>query len=812
MRRLRELRAAKQTADAADARTVDVFGLLGFTPNPGPQTTFLKLPDENCDTMYGGAAGGSKSTSLFMYGMRCCVRYPGLQAFWFRRSFPELEQSVLRMLMRYNYGRALGCRWNGSTHELRFPGGSILTFSHAKNEQEATALQSAEINLLLVDERTTIPPRVVEFLYTRVRSGVAGVPCLGIRSATNPGGVGHAQVRRDYVDATDHGAHTITDNAGRTVRFIQAHASDTPQLGAEYERTLDGIGDPELRKAMRDGSWDVWPNQMFGEFSHQKHVVPAAVELPESWLRYAGLDYGWTAPSAYLLAARDGDGRVWLYRELTMYQTPEREQARRVLQTEAGHPPVIRAADPAMWGKSGSAQPPAMQYAIEGAALRKADNDRLSGWSRLHTYLADAPACAYHRDIGWDMCPMLHIIDGACPELVRTLPSLPRDNNRPEDVDCFIAGTLVSTPSGSRPVESLNVGDLVDTPIGPQPVIASGVSGDGPLMRVELSNGETLTGTPDHCVVTHNRGLVSLAELTTSDILAVKITVEGTSWSSRSGTTRSHTEGKRAGTTTTPTEATWRRDTRRFIDRCTSIITGRSRLDTMFIIGTMTTTTMIQAIWWQLILATTRGIISNLGGRTLSSEQPCMPGITPMRAAPNCRPTSRRPVPTHQRLSTRAAIVDWLALPERADHECIARTPASMHGNERMQIFASARSAVLHSVEKGGNRNRRRLVRINAAGSCVGNGAVYKLTVDTCALYYANGVLVTNTNADDHHADALRYLCMAVGAVSSLLLDADTRDPVVPVEQLTTPIGAHGWGAEPDPDVGKTARAPWATT
>ena len=66
----------------------DVFAKLGFVPNPGPQTRFLNLPDDNIDVMYGGAAGGSKSTSLLMYTLRACVRYPGLQAFWFRRSFP----------------------------------------------------------------------------------------------------------------------------------------------------------------------------------------------------------------------------------------------------------------------------------------------------------------------------------------------------------------------------------------------------------------------------------------------------------------------------------------------------------------------------------------------------------------------------------------------------------------------------------------------------------------------------------------------------------------------------------------------------
>ena len=35
---------------------------------------------------------------------------------------------------------------------------------------------------------------------------------------------------------------------------------------------------------------------------------------------------------------------------------------------------------------------------------------------------------------------------------------------------------------------------------------------------------------------------------------------------------------------------------------------------------------------------------------------------------------------------------------------------------------------------------------------------VYALTVDDCALYYANDVLCSNTHAEDHGADALRYL------------------------------------------------------
>lgn len=452
LRQLEELRRVRDAQLARKMSRQDVFALIGFAPNckvqhaareagdpvpdrcgQCPQERFLDLPDTDLDVLYGGAGGGGKSASLLALALRTCIRYPGIQVFWFRRSFPELNQSVLRQLGRYGFGAQLGAVWNGSTYELRFPGGSSLTFAHAKNMQEASALSSAEINLLILDERTTLDPDVVDFLYTRVRSGVPGVPCLGVRSASNPGFVGHRVVKEGWVDATDYGQRAITDDAGRTRIFIPAKVSDNPYVG-DYAQALEGITDPELRRRILDGDWSVMPDQAFPDWRRDRIVVPP-FEIPSSWDRHAGLDYGWTAPSAYVLGARDADGRVWLYRELTMVQTPEKEQARRIIQAEGVHMPRMRAADPAMWGRSGSALPPASQFAIEGVPLRKADNDRFGGKQRLHQYLAMGPACAHHRALGESMCPMLHVLDQACPELMATMENLPRDPRKPEDVD-----------------------------------------------------------------------------------------------------------------------------------------------------------------------------------------------------------------------------------------------------------------------------------------------------------------------------------------------------------------------------------------
>jgi hypothetical protein len=547
---LRELQAEKERLDRDRLSKMDVFGQIGFEPlckprvqqrlagipedelpplcGQCPQERFLALPDENLDVLYGGAGGGSKSTGMFAYAVRASVNFPGLQTFWFRNSFPELNQSVLRLLARYGYVKKLGARWDGSKYELRFPGGSILTFAHAKNLQEAAALSSAEINLLILDERTTIHPDVVDFLYTRVRSGVIGLPCLGIRSASNPGFVGHGRVKAGWVDATDYGKKEIIDAAGRCRLFIPSKVSDNPYV-KDYAKTLEGVEDPELRRRILDGDWSVMPDQAFPDWRPDRITVPAFT-IPESWQRYGGLDYGWSAPSVYVAAAKDSDGRLWVYRELSMKQTPEKEQARRILASNAGDRMTCIAADPAMWGKTGSALPPADQMALEGLALSKADNDRLGGKARLHTYLAEGPACSHHRALGQDVCPMLHVLDGAVPDLVRTMSDLPRDKKRPEDVDtnapdhwydaCFVAGTQIATRRGSVPIERVRVGDEVMTRAGWRRVRDAARTGtDRPVMTLTASDGTELTGTGNHPVYVAGQGFTRLDALRHSDAL-----------------------------------------------------------------------------------------------------------------------------------------------------------------------------------------------------------------------------------------------------------------------------------------------------
>ncbi|SHL75471.1 Terminase-like family protein [Streptomyces yunnanensis] len=408
--------------------------MLGYTPTARQQE--FHDADEFA-VLIGGAAGGGKSKALTMEAIRACVRYPGIRVGAFRRTYGELKESLLAELAQVGYAGALGASWNGTEYELKFNNGSLLMFRYAESVKDASRRQGGQYQMLVFDELTLTPPDVVAFLESRLRSGRSDVPVLGVKAGTNPGGPGHGPVKARYVDATAYGTRVAVDDRGRTVRFIPSKLSDNPHVNREYADDLKALPE-KLRRAFLEGDWDSFMGQAFAEWRHERHTV-APMALPAAWRRYAGIDWGYTAPWAVVWIAVDEDGRAWLYRELYATQVGEAEQARRILAAEEDREQVaVRYADDAMWATRGDAKPIADVYAENGCPLTEAGKgpgSRIAGWQRMHSYLAEAPACPHHRELGWETCPKLHVFT-SCANFIRTVPALPHaTTGNPEDID-----------------------------------------------------------------------------------------------------------------------------------------------------------------------------------------------------------------------------------------------------------------------------------------------------------------------------------------------------------------------------------------
>jgi hypothetical protein len=110
---------------------------------------------------------------------------------------------------------------------------SILGLSFAFLISRTTKTRATDTNEYQYegfDELTAFNEFRYTYLTSRVRSVISGVPPI-IRSATNPGNIGHIWVRQRFIEPAPNGGARIYDSNSETYRiFIRALLTDNPYL------------------------------------------------------------------------------------------------------------------------------------------------------------------------------------------------------------------------------------------------------------------------------------------------------------------------------------------------------------------------------------------------------------------------------------------------------------------------------------------------------------------------------------------------------------------------------------------------------
>ncbi len=401
------------------------------------------------EILYGGAAGGGKSRALVQDAFSRCMRWPGFQARLFRRTYPELEKTLIKEakniipegLAKYNNGR----------HEFLFQNGSAMVFCHCENEADRFKYQGDEIHGLYIDELTTFTLTIYDYLKTRSRARkMLQIPTV-IRCGSNPGNVGHGWVKKYFVDSAPYGeihkesyySETLKKNVSTTIQYIPALATDNPHIGDDYIVELERK--PEaLRKALLYGNWDAFEGQVFLEFKNDPrhyrdrqwtHVIDP-IQIPSYWPRYRTFDHGFSEPFCVHWYAVDPGGTAYCYREwygsdgtpdvgLLMYPQDIAKGIREREQEEIkGNIKIVGLCDPSCFNCS-TGPSVAEQMRWEGVVFAPADRERIPGKMMVHTRLA-------FSDEGY---PGVYFFN-TCKDIIRTLPNLPYSTkNNKEDVD-----------------------------------------------------------------------------------------------------------------------------------------------------------------------------------------------------------------------------------------------------------------------------------------------------------------------------------------------------------------------------------------
>jgi len=393
-----------------------------FSPNTGPQEDFLAAAET--DVLYGGAAGGGKSYAMLVDPLRYAHR-ASHRALIIRRSMPELRELIDKS--RELYPKAFpGCKYREVEKLWNFPSGAKIEFGFLERDADVYRYQGQAYSWIGFDEITHLPTEFPwNYLASRLRTTDSEiVPYM--RCTANPGGVGAHWVKKRYIEPNEPN-HSFVGNDGLTRKFIPARLEDNPYLAKDgrYEQMLKALPATQ-RKQLLEGNWDVNEGAAFTEFDLDLHVIPP-FEIPISWERVKGIDYGYASESACIWAAVDpSDGTLIVYRELYRKGLTGEDLGYIITEMELSDPfSVSGVLDTAAWARTGTTGPTVGETLVrQGHKLRRADKNRIQGKIQIHEYLR----------VQQSGRPRLQIFS-SCPNLIRELQGIPLDKSNPEDVD-----------------------------------------------------------------------------------------------------------------------------------------------------------------------------------------------------------------------------------------------------------------------------------------------------------------------------------------------------------------------------------------
>ncbi len=285
--------------------------------------------DSRCNhTMYTGTRGpGKTDTQLMRFRRRVGIGYgPFWRGVIFDRQYKNLDD-LLSKSKRWFYAFNDGAEWLASTSSYKWvwPSGEELLFRSIESDDDYDDYHGQEFPFIGWNELTKYPSPI---LYNKMMScnrssftiekdaprGPDGKPIdippipLEVFSTCNSYGPGHGWVKARFIDVAPYGQvvyNTVRVFNPRTQKEEDVTRTQVALFGSYKENIyLDPIyiaglqenPDENLRKAWLDGNWDIVAGGAIDDVWDRKlHIIPR-FQVPESWYLDRTFDWGSSHP------------------------------------------------------------------------------------------------------------------------------------------------------------------------------------------------------------------------------------------------------------------------------------------------------------------------------------------------------------------------------------------------------------------------------------------------------------------------------------------------------------------------------------
>lgn len=273
-----------------------------------------------------GAAGTGKSLACLYRMHLVALSNPRMRGLIVRKTAVSLTSTTLVTFTKKVAKEAIASglmRWYGGSQQeaagYYYENGAVINVGGMDKPEK---IMSSEYDLVFCDEATELTVDDWEAIGTRLRNG--GLSWQQQVAAANPSHPTHWMKAR-----ADEGKMRMLTSVHRdNPRFVRADGTLTRD-GIAYMAKLDALtGVRRLR--LRDGKWAAAEGLVYEDFDPTVHIVDPNIIQPE-WRRTWVIDFGYTNPFVWQEWAEDGDGRLYLVREIYQTKTLVEDHARAIL-------------------------------------------------------------------------------------------------------------------------------------------------------------------------------------------------------------------------------------------------------------------------------------------------------------------------------------------------------------------------------------------------------------------------------------------------------------------------------------------------
>lgn len=453
---------------------------VAWTPQRWSQKLFLKCPVMEA-LLEGGRGTGKTDCLLVDFMQHVGMGYgPEWRGVLFRRAYKQLDDVIKKSQRIFKEAFPTARYVGGTKSKWVFPTGEELLFRTMKNDKQYEEYHGHEYTWIGWEELCSWSSLgAYKRMFSTLRSAHQGVVLDGIhypiplkvRATANPYGVGHNLVRGRYqlpemrrrviteeMELED-GTKMETQRTAIHSRYEENVALRMVQPKYMAQILMSARNESE-RRAWQFGDWNIVAGGMFDSiWNGERHVVDS-FDIPYGWKLDRSFDWGWSKPFSCLWFA-ESDGSPYVRRDGTVVNTVRGDifivaewygcvdgsenEGLEMIDSDIAKGVVSRQqnwfgdryvlpgpADSSIFDATND-HSIATTMQLEGCQwemANKASGSRKQGWALIRDYLKGAlPEDNRPREK-----PGLFVFR-ECVQWIRTVPTLPRDDEDLDDVD-----------------------------------------------------------------------------------------------------------------------------------------------------------------------------------------------------------------------------------------------------------------------------------------------------------------------------------------------------------------------------------------